>query len=110
MGNNFKKKFIEVYNTPIPYELFTSIIGHNGLTEVAKEILEGKYVFPLVIHLNIIDVFDHIRMTDKILREEFIHANTKIMDFATFLETRSQKSSMSGMHNGIILLRLHQPS
>ena len=54
MSENFKGKFTEACDTPIANVLFTSIIGIGGLTHDAERILQGKYVFPPVIHPDIV--------------------------------------------------------
>ena len=54
MKKNFKSKFTEVYDTPIPHSPFTNIIGQDSLTKEAEEILRGDYIFPPVIHPDII--------------------------------------------------------
>ena len=52
---NFKSKFTEAYNTPIPHQPFVNTIDQDGLTKEAEEILQGNYVFPPVIHPDILD-------------------------------------------------------
>ena len=55
MHMNFKSKFMEVYDTPIVHNPFTNILGYNGLTSAASEILNGSYKFPPVIHPDIVE-------------------------------------------------------
>ena len=102
MRKNFKAKFTEVYDTPIPHQPFTRIIGQDGLTKEAEEILRGNYMFPPVIHPDIVEFFHHIKMTDEILRNEFVRTDTTPEEYVNFWKQGREKisSSMSGMHNG----------
>ena len=43
MKKDFKSKFTEPYDTPIPHQLFTAIIGQDSLTKESEEILHGNY-------------------------------------------------------------------
>ena len=91
-----------MYNTPIPNKPFTSIIGHNGITEAVEEILKGEYVFLPVIYPTIVEFFYHVKITDKIMREKIINSDTKIKKNILFWQQGHTKISslMSGMHNG----------
>ena len=57
ISEKFKAKFYEVYDTPIAREPFTTILGLDGLTENSEHILTGTYIFPPIIHLDIIAFF-----------------------------------------------------
>ena len=63
MMDNFKGKFLEVYDTPIPQAPFNFILGQIGLRPEVKKILDRTYVFPPVIHPDIIKFLDHCKMT-----------------------------------------------
>ena len=69
MKNNFKQKYIEVYDTPMPHEPFLSWFGHNGLTLQSIEVLNGDFVFPPMIHPNIIKFFQFLRMDEEIKKQ-----------------------------------------
>ena len=59
MMDNFKSKFLEVYDTPIPHAPFNYILGQTGLGPEIEKILDGTYVFPPVINSDIIEFFEH---------------------------------------------------
>ena len=102
MKKDFKSKFTEVYDTPIPRQPFIDIIGQDGLTKEAEEILLGDYVFPRVVHPDIIKFFQHVKMTDDILKGDFVQTDTTPEEYVSFWKQGREKisSSMSGMHNG----------
>ena len=58
MMENFKEKYLEVYDTNTTMEPLLSILGTDGLTEAAEEILKGTFKFPPVVHPDIIDFSD----------------------------------------------------
>ena len=91
MEKNFKSKFTEVYNTPLPHQPFIGIIGQDGLTKEAEEILRGDYVFPPVIHPDIINFFEHLKMTDAILRNEFVRTDTTPKDYTNLWKQGREK-------------------
>ena len=46
MKKNFKTKFVEVYDTPIPHKPFITWFGHDGITNEAKMISDGTFISP----------------------------------------------------------------
>ena len=50
MKINFKRKCVEVYDTPLPHKPFISWFRHDGLTFESLEVLKGEFLFPPVIH------------------------------------------------------------
>ena len=84
MSKNFKSKFTEVYNTPIAPAPFTDILGLDRLTEEAELILKGKYVLPPVIHPDIVEFFEHVKMDPRILADKPVETNTTSSSFTSF--------------------------
>ena len=39
MKENFKGKYVEVYDTSIPHKPFVSWFGHDGITDLATTVL-----------------------------------------------------------------------
>ena len=102
MSENVKGKFTEAYDTPIANVLFTSIIGIDGLTHDAERILQGNYVFPPVIHLDIVEFFEHIKAADEIMHNKPVQTTTTPINFTSFWKKGRENISfsMSRMHNG----------
>ena len=102
MMNNFKSKFLEVYDTPIPHAPFNCILGQIGLGPAVEKILDGTYVFPPVIHPDIIEFFEHCRMTKETKNMDAVKTNTRPDTFTSFWRPRRERisSSSSGIHNG----------
>ena len=57
MMKNFKEKFLEVYDTNTTMEPLLCILGTDSLTAAAEDILRGEFVFPPVVHPDIIEFF-----------------------------------------------------
>ena len=76
MKRNFKSKFTKAYDTPIPHQPLIDIIGQDCLTKEAEEILHGNYVIPPVIHPDIIEFLHHLKMTDMMLKGDFVRTDT----------------------------------
>ena len=102
MSTNFKSKFTEVYDTPVTRSPFPDIIGLDGLTKNAEKILKGTYVFPPVIHPDIIEFFDALKMPDEILSAPPVQTSTTPDTFTSFWKQGQEKiaSSMSKLRNG----------
>ena len=99
---NFKSIFLEVYNTPIPHETFNATLGKIGLGPDADKILDRTYVFPPVIHPDIIEFFDHCKMTKASKESGDVRVDTTPETFCYFWRPRREKisSSPSKIHNG----------
>ena len=76
MKNNFKQKYVEVYDTPMPHEPFLSWFGHDSLTLQLIEVLKGDFVFLSVIHPNIIKFFQFLTMDEEIKRADEVNIRT----------------------------------
>ena len=50
----FKSKFMEVYDTPMVHEPFCTLLGQDGLTKGADDILEGKLILLPCIYPDIV--------------------------------------------------------
>ena len=101
MMANFKRNFLEVYDTPIPHAPFNCILGHIRLGPVVKKILNGSYIFPSVIHPDIIEFFKHCRMTKETKELDAVKVHTRPKTFCSFWRPRREKisSSSSKIHN-----------
>ena len=102
MSENFKSKFYEVYDTPLARAPFIEILGLDGLTEQAEAILTGTCVLPPVIHPDIIEFIEHLKMPPEILQDEPVQTETTPSAFVSFWKKGREKivSSMSKLHNG----------
>ena len=91
-----------MYDTPIAQAPFTDILGLDGLTEEAELILKGEYVLPPVIHPDIVEFFEHVKMDPRILADEPVETNTTSSSFTSFWKKCREKisSSISKLHNG----------
>ena len=61
MMTGFKDKFLEVYDTPIPHAPFDFILGQIGLGPGVEHILDGTYIFPPIIHPDILSFFSTVK-------------------------------------------------
>ena len=102
MIKNFKSKFLEVYDTPIPHAPFTQILGVIGLAPSVDDILRGTFVFPPMIHPDIIEFFDHCKMNERIRKAPPVKVTTTKNDFCSFWRPGRERisSSISNIHNG----------
>ena len=102
MMRNFKEKYLEVYDTNTTMEPLLSILGKDGLTEAAKEILKGTFKFPPVVHPDIIEFFQHMKISDEVMNAPPVKTTTRLDDFCSFWKAGREKiaSSMSTIHNG----------
>ena len=102
MSDNFKAKFLEVYDTPLAQTPFLELLGYDGLTEVAEQIILGTYVPPPVIHPDIVQLLEHLKMPPEVLQGEPVDTETTSNAFVSFWRSGREKiqSSMSTMHNG----------
>ena len=57
-------------------EPLLSILGTDRLTKAAEEILQGTFAFPSAVHPNIIEFFQHMKISDKVLNTLEINTTT----------------------------------
>ena len=88
MMNNFKDNFLEVYDTLIPHQPFNCILGQIGLGPAVEKNLDGTYAFPPVIHPDIIEFFEHCKMTKESKDLDNIKVNTTPSTFCSFWRPR----------------------
>ena len=66
MKEKFKGKYVKVYDTRIPHKPFVSWFGHDGITDLATAVSNEEFVFPPMIHPDIIKFFTYLEMHDEI--------------------------------------------
>ena len=78
-------------------EPLLSILGTDGLTAAAEDILRGEFVFPPIVHPDIIEFFSHVKISDKVMKSPPIKTTTMLEDFCKFWKAGREKiaSSMS---------------
>ena len=83
-------------------EPLQSWLGTDGLTKTAEEILQGTFVFPPVIHPDIIEFFSHMKISYDVMNAPEVNTTTYMEDFCSFWKAGREKivSSMSKIHNG----------
>ena len=101
MMTNFKQKFLEVYDTNTTMEPLSTWLGTDGMTKTAEEILQGNFTFPPVIHPDIIEFFDHMKISKAVMEAPPVKTTTFLEDFCSFWKAGQEKisSSMSTIHN-----------
>ena len=63
------KKYTEYNDTPSLMEPLKTILGPFGLTAACDLILQGKYKLPPVVHPDIVEFFENVKMKEEIIRE-----------------------------------------
>ena len=78
-------KYMECYDTPSLIEPLSSILGPFGLTAACDLILQGKCVLPPVVHPDIVEFFDHLKIDKKLLYEPPVNAyNSRTEDYIAY--------------------------
>ena len=100
MTKNFKSKFPKVYNTPSLLAPIVDMVGINEWTQEAEHILQITYLFPPVVHPDIVEFFNHMQMAGKIIKSGPVNVETSSTDSAQFWKTtRKDLIFHANIHN-----------
>ena len=91
MKENFKGKYVKVYDTPIPHESFVSWFGHNGITDLATAVLNGEFLFPPIIQSDIIEFFTYLEMHDEIKEAPAVEVQSTPSNYNNFWRQGREK-------------------
>ena len=102
MMNYFKNKFMNFYDTPMVHDPLTTLLGQDGISKGADDILQGRISLTPCISPHIIEFFYHLKITNTILDSKPIKASTTFENFKNFWKKGRERisSSMLGIHNG----------
>ena len=97
-----KAKFSQANETPFNQQPLLDIVGRNGLTTGADEILKGTAVLPPGIHQGAIDFITAVKMHPDIMKAGPIPVDITVDQHCEYWKNAREatQSSLSGMHFG----------